>query len=126
MLFGELSSHLQFYFSDTEADRLNEETISIDMVLKSSGEEWLFNQTLYLNPENPTIIDFDLTGLLVDGSMFSLSISPSFGNTNTDFTLDRVMFIAEPAPVPEPATILLFGSGLVSLGIIGRKRNRAL
>ncbi|MGE0083354.1 MAG: PEP-CTERM sorting domain-containing protein [Desulfococcaceae bacterium] len=127
MLFSDLSAHLQFYFSDTEADRLNEETISIDMVLKSSGEEWLFNQTSYLNPENPTIIDFDLTGLLVDGSMFSLMIAPSFGNANTDFFLDRVMFIAESAeqnPVPEPATILLFGSGLLSLGIAGRKRIR--
>ncbi len=38
--------------------------------------------------------------------------------------LDEILAGADPAPVPEPATILLIGSGLVSAGLISRMRRR--
>ena len=45
-------------------------------------------------------------------------------HTGTWVILDTVLVEADPAPVPEPGTILLIGSGLVSAGLISRMRRR--
>ena len=44
--------------------------------------------------------------------------------TDTWVVLDNMMAEASLAPVPEPSTILLVGSGLISVGIMGRWRSR--
>ncbi|HPJ93292.1 MAG TPA: PEP-CTERM sorting domain-containing protein [Deltaproteobacteria bacterium] len=45
-------------------------------------------------------------------------------NTDTWIFLDNVLAQVNLAPVPEPATILLIGSGLVSVGLISRMRRK--
>ena len=45
-------------------------------------------------------------------------------NTDTWAILETIPAEGVPAPVPEPATILLIGSGLVSVGLISRMRRK--
>jgi hypothetical protein len=54
--------------------------------------------------------------------IFSSEISNFKGNWNVNHSGSKVKH--DTAPVPEPATILLFGLGIVGIAIFGRKRFR--
>ena len=64
-----------------------------------------------------TEIDTDPSDLL-NGGTFSF---PDIPGTNNN---PQVLLVEEGDPVPEPASILLIGPGLLALGLIGRRRCR--
>lgn len=71
-------------------------------------------------------IDLYAEGLLdylADGDLLAIAISPNLGNWTNSFIIDRVLLTAEAAPVPEPATVMLLGAGLLVL-VVGRRRAR--
>jgi len=88
--------------------------------------------------EGDNLGDFDfliskdsLSGALVDDGIWPTTVPTGIvayaediggwaGSWNSDFTLYKVK--GDKAPVPEPATLLLLGSGLIGIAGIGRKR----
>jgi hypothetical protein len=84
--------------------------ISIDGLLPSQTIEMQSFETL-------THVVFSFIG---DGNSHGLSFE-GIGGDNIGVLLDNVK-VESPVPVPEPVTMLLIGSGLIGLGIWGRKR----
>ncbi len=64
-----------------------------------------------------TINDSTILSWLLDGDGFTIGIDPDCHYWGDKITVE--------APVPEPATILLLGLGLVSIALFGRKKYTA-
>ncbi|SPD75018.1 hypothetical protein PITCH_A400053 [uncultured Desulfobacterium sp.] len=72
------------------------------------------------NDGSGTKNDVVFTTYLTNGNYFSIGIDPDCHFYGTKITVD-----ASTAPVPEPATILLIGSGLIGLARFRKKAQKA-
>ncbi len=102
------------------------ERIKIKVTGESGTGDTIFNETVFLGVDT---FDFNLTGSWLDwvddGKLRAVAIAVNRPGFDNDFKIKQASLsvVAHHAAVPEPASLILMGSGLMGLFIYGRKRS---
>lgn len=110
-----LSASLTLWFCDDERDTWNPFTYELGAGFAESGQ-WDFGE---INTGSQT---YDIDVAFLSDGVFGVTVASVFG----DFYLGKSELTIDynPAPVPEPGTMLLMGVGLAGLAGYSRKRNQ--
>ena len=101
---------------------------SFDISWVGDPQPWITGQSYLLVKDgnhDPYWYLYDLTSLGWDGKEILSGINFWGGDADEGGSISHVSIYGTTEPVPEPATMLLFGTGLIGLaGLRARKRNQ--
>jgi PEP-CTERM motif len=87
-----------------------------------NGSTRLFSTTLILNPSGPKLFEPNWSGINRLAFISSGGVDAGLSGFGTHFVMDD--FSYQAAPVPEPSTLLLVGTGIVALARRASKNRR--
>ena len=104
-------------------DKSNEK-IKIEVKLKGDGWVKLFRETLSFDEEDGIVSfdfnlsDYDLFDEIRDGKLAASISAPDVLSFNNDFNVGNASLQVSANPIPEPATLILYITGVLGIAIL--------
>lgn len=97
------------------------------LVCGFDGNNWFYESVFVVDSTEPTQVYFDDWGMITAFSIYGYSgYNHGYSGFGTHVVIDNIDYTITAAPVPEPATIVLFGTGLMAFASFSRRKTRFL
>jgi len=116
-----------YQYTNASTYDINVDTIALQNVSLAPGEYWLeLSNANASNPADPVFWDINGGPSQVWDSYFGYDPAPGTYAIGLSNASDSFQILGtDPEPVPEPASAMVFGSGLLGIGLALRRKGRS-